>query len=313
MSFNKQTLQNTQDSLFVASQKLKTASGKLRAKIDGKDGTGVGKIAKAGGSLYVLILLLVLYTPLALIIIFSFSNTSNFTFRNGFSIEGYLQIFKSSSSPKLFDSLYNTIVIAIIATIASTILGTFAAIGIFAMKKRTRRITETVNQLPVINSEIVMAVSLVLLFVALKFPTGYIRLIFGHIAFCTPYVILSITPRLMTLDKNLYEAALDLGASPLRAMVTVIIPVIMPGILSGAAMAFTLSLDDFIISQLNKGATTGIDTLSTYIYSSQHNARGLNPFWFAVFSIIIVLVITIVLVLNLIKIKQKKGIVKTFR
>ena len=138
-----------------------------------------------------------------------------------------------------------------------------------------------------------------LFFPRIASPQGYVRVILGHISFCTPYVVLSVMPRLMQMDPNIYEAALDLGASPIKALFKVILPIIFPGIVSGFAMAFTISLDDFIITQLNKGASTGIDTLSTYLYSSLRNASGLRPLWLPVFSIIIVVVVAAVLIINL--------------
>ena len=194
-------------------------------------------------------------------------------------------------------ALKNTLLIAAISSVVSTVLGAFSAIGIFSLGKKARRVVENVNQIPIINSEIVMAVSLMLFFVTFKFPEGYVRLILGHISFCTPYVILSIMPKLASLDPNVYEAALDLGANPIKAMTKVIIPMIAPGIVSGFVMAFTLSMDDFIITQINKGASTGINTLSTYIYADAR-IKGLSPFWFAIFSIIFVVVLGILLVMN---------------
>lgn len=260
----------------------------------------VKKICERG---YIFLVLAMLYLPILLIILFSFFNTSAFSFHKGFSLDAYRAIFDSSVNAKLIDSLKNTLIIAAVSSVAATILGSVSAIGIFSLSKRTRRVVENVNQLPIINSEIVMAFSLMLFFVTFKFPEGYLRLIIGHVSFCTPYVVLSVMPRLMQMDQNIYEAALDLGASPLRALVKVIIPVIFPGIVSGFAMAFTLSMDDFIITQFNKGTTTGIDTLSTYIYSSQRNAGGLQPYWFAIFSIIIVVVVAGLLLVNLRKYK----------
>ncbi len=248
---------------------------------------------------FIFIILALLYAPIVMIIVFSFSNTSNFTFPHGFTLDAYRSILNSSQTPAFLSALKNTLIIASVSSVAATILGSVSAIGIFNLRKRMRKVVENVNQLPIINSEIVMAVSLMLFFVTFKFPQGYVRLIIGHISFCTPYVVLSVMPRLIQMDPNIYEAALDLGASPAKALVKVILPIIYPGIISGFVMAFTLSMDDFIITQINKGATTGIDTLSTYIYSSQHNARGLNPFWFAVFSIIIVFIITLLLIINL--------------
>ncbi|MFA5449634.1 MAG: ABC transporter permease [Clostridia bacterium] len=253
---------------------------------------------------YILLILALLYTPILFIVVFSFSGNSRFTFSDGFTLDSYRAIFTSEQTPYLLQALKNTFFIAAVSSVAATILGSIAAIGIYSLKRRSRRVVENINQLPIINSEIVMAVSLMLFFVTFKFPEGYLRLILAHISFCTPYVVLSVMPRLTQMDPNIYEAALDLGANPFRALVTVLIPIISPGILSGFAMAFTLSLDDFIITQLNKGATTGIDTLSTYIYSSQRNAGGLRPFWFAVFSIIIVAIVTFVLIINLKKAKN---------
>ena len=254
-------------------------------------------VKKVLGKAYIYIILTLLYAPILLIIVYSFSNTSNFSFRHGFSFEAYKSIFTSEKTPELMSALKNTLLIAAISSVVSTVLGAFSAIGIFSLGKKARRVVENVNQIPIINSEIVMAVSLMLFFVTFKFPEGYVRLILGHISFCTPYVILSIMPKLASLDPNVYEAALDLGANPIKAMTKVMIPMIAPGIVSGFVMAFTLSMDDFIITQINKGASTGINTLSTYIYADAR-IKGLSPFWFAIFSIIFVVVLGILLVMN---------------
>ena len=254
-------------------------------------------VKKVLGKAYIYIILALLYAPILLIIVYSFSNTSNFSFRHGFSFEAYKSIFTSEKTPELMSALKNTLLIAAISSVVSTVLGAFSAIGIFSLGKKARRLVENVNQIPIINSEIVMAVSLMLFFVTFKFPEGYVRLILGHISFCTPYVILSIMPKLASLDPNVYEAALDLGANPIKAMTKVMIPMIAPGIVSGFVMAFTLSMDDFIITQINKGASSGINTLSTYIYADAR-IKGLSPFWFAIFSIIFVVVLGILLVMN---------------
>ena len=247
---------------------------------------------------YLAIILAFLYAPIILIIVFSFSNSSTFTFKDGFSFEAYASIFTSEKTPELLEAVKNTFLIAIIASVVSTLLGSVASVGIFSLGKRMRKVVENVNQLPIINSEIVMAVSLMLFFVTFKFPAGYIRIIIGHIAFCTPYLILSVMPKLAQMDPNVYEAALDLGASPVKALFKVMLPMLAPGIVSGFVLSFTLSMDDFIITQINKGAATGINTLSTYIYEDAR-LKGLSPFWFAIFSIIFVVVLAIVLLLNL--------------
>lgn len=254
---------------------------------------------------YLFLLLAVLYAPIILIIIFSFFNTSLFKFDNGFSFEAYKSIFTSDKAPELLSALKNTFIIAIVSSVVSTIIGSLSAIGIYSLKPKPRRVVENVNQLPIINSEIVMAVSLMIFFVTFSFPAGYFRLIIGHISFCTPYVILSILPKLQSMDSNVYEAALDLGANPFKAITKVMLPILTPGIISGFMMAFTLSMDDFIITQINKGAATGINTLSTYIYADAR-IQGLSPFWFAIFSIIFIVVLTTVLVANVIKARKPK-------
>lgn len=258
------------------------------------------KSNKVFAEFYLALVLAVLYLPIVVIIVFSFANNSNFSFENGFTFEAYSAIFAGTAkSAKLLDAIKNTLILALSASAISTVLGAFSTIGIFYSKRATKKLTLTVNQLPMINSEIVMAVSLMVFFATFSvvFPQGWTRLIISHVAFCTPYVVLSILPRLQKMDPNMYEAALDLGATPLGALVKVVFPYIMPGIVSGFAMSFTLSLDDFIITQLNKGET-GIETLSTFIYEDAR-LKSLEPFWFAVFSIFFVVILTFLLVTNL--------------
>ena len=253
---------------------------------------------------YLAVVLALLYLPILLIIVYSFSGTSNFRFTHGFTFDSYKSLF-SEDATALVSAIKNTLILALSATAISTVLGAFSSVGIFCLKKRAKRVTLTVNQLPMINSEIVMAVSLMVFFSAFGFifQQGMTRLIISHVAFCTPYVILSVLPRLSRMDPNMYEAALDLGATPFGAMMKVVFPYITPGIVSGAAMAFTLSLDDFIITQFNKG-DTGIETLSTYIYEDAR-VKSLEPFWFAVFSIFFVVMLTLLLVFNVVKSKKE--------
>jgi len=259
---------------------------------------------------YLFIILAILYAPIILLIIYSFSNSSNFNFDQGFNFEAYIAIFTSPKSPDLWSAIGNTFLIAAVSSVIATIMGTFASIGIFHLGKRSRRIVENVNQFPIINSEIVMAVSLMVFFVTFAFPEGYLRLIIAHIAFCTPYVVLNVLPKLESMDPNIYEAALDLGANPFKALIKVIFPTITPGIVSGFVMAFVMSMDDFIITQINKGTSSGINTLSTFIYSDAR-VQGLEPFWYAIFSIIFVIVLAAVLSVNLVKISKQKKKAKT--
>lgn len=267
----------------------------------------INKKAKFLSNTYLALILALLYLPIVVIIIFSFANNSNFSFSNGFSFDAYIDMVSGDKSQALGEAIKNTLILAVSSSVISTIIGTFATIGIFHLGRRTKKITLTVNQLPMINSEIVMAVALMVFFTAFStiFPQGWTRLIIGHVSFCTPYVVLSILPRLQKMDSNMYEAALDLGANPLSAMCKVVLPYIAPGIVAGAAMAFTLSLDDFIITQINKG-DTGIETLSTFIYEDAR-LKSLEPFWFAVFSIFFVVAITLLLVINIKRGKNEKN------
>ena len=256
------------------------------------------KPSKLFGNLYLAVILTLLYLPIAVIVVYSFSGNSNFTFSQGFTLEAYRSIFTSKQTPQLLEALKNTLIIAAVSSVFATVLGTFAAVGIHALSKRAKSTVLGVNQLPLINSEIVMAVSLMIFFVNVSFiPEGMVRLILSHISFCTPYVVLSVMPKLVQMDPNLYEAAADLGANRFRTMSDVIFPCIFPGVISGFVMAFTISLDDFIITQINKGET-GIETLSTYIYEDAR-LKSLQPFWFAVFSMIFVVVLAVLLLVNL--------------
>ena len=256
-------------------------------------------IARIFADGYLGLVLALLYMPIFLIIVFSFSGSSQFQFSNGFTFDSYASLFDPDQNAGLLSALKYTAILAVSASVISTIFGAFATIGIYALGRRLKKVTLTVNQLPMINSEIVMAVSLMVFFAAFSFifPQGMTRLIISHVAFCTPYVVLSILPRLQKMDPNMYEAALDLGSNPLSAMIKVVFPYLMPGIVSGFAMAFTLSLDDFIITQFNKG-DTGIETLSTYIYEDAR-VKSLEPFWFAVFSIFFVVMFTLLLIINI--------------
>lgn len=255
--------------------------------------------------LFLIVILAFLYAPIIIVIVYSFSNSSNFTWPDGFTFEAYRSIITSDKAEALKDAIVNTLIIAAVSSAIATVMGTISAIGIQTLGRRAKRLALDVNQFPIINSEIVMAVSLMVFFVTFSFPEGYLRLIIAHVTFCTPYVILSVLPKLESLDPSFYEAALDLGASPFKAITKVVFPLIAPSIISGWVLAFTLSLDDFIITQINKGTSTGINTLSTYLYADAR-VQGLEPFWFAIFSIIFVLVLGVVLTVNLVKIRRQK-------
>jgi len=264
------------------------------------------KLKKALGKSYLYIVLLIMYAPLIVLFILSFTYTSVFGKWAGFSMKSYADVFTGKESPKLFDAIGNTLILALISGVIATILGTLAAIGVFNMKKRTKRILMNFNQLPIINAEIVTAVSLMIFFASLSFKPGWFTLIVGHVSFCTPYVLLSVLPRLQQINPNVYEAALDLGASPMRALISVTFPMILPGVISGFLLALTISLDDFVITIFNNG---NVNTLSTYIWYDA-SKRGLSPSTKAVSVLIFVLIYAILLAVNIWKAKKHKGEVK---
>jgi spermidine/putrescine transport system permease protein len=196
----------------------------------------------------------------------------------------------------LIDAIKNTLTIALLAAIASTLLGSLAAIGIFNMRGRKKQAINFLNDIPILNPDIITGISLFLLFVSLGISQGYTTVVLAHIAFCTPYVVLSVMPRLVQMNPNIYEAALDLGATPMQAMRRVILPEIRPGMISGFILAFTLSIDDFAVTIFTNG-TDGLETLSTFIYADARKG-GLTPELRALSTIILVVVLILLLVVN---------------
>ncbi len=255
-------------------------------------------VKKSLAKSYLLLVLIFMYAPIIFILILSFfTSGERFSLAGKLTFNNYIAIFTSRASPLLMDAVKNTVIIASVSSVIATVMGTVAAIGLFHMKKKSQQLVSGMNQLPIINSEIVMAVSLMVFFVTFSFPSGYLRLILGHISFCAPYVVLSVLPRLYQIDPNIYEAALDLGANPTKALFKVQLPMLLPSVISGFIMSFTISLDDFIITQINKGATSGINTISTYLYEDTRS-HGFQSFWTPVFSIIFIVVLTTLIIVN---------------
>ncbi len=245
---------------------------------------------------YLLLLLVMLYAPIIIIAIFSFTKSRVLGNWTGFSTELYTSLFSGGVSDRLIDAIQNTFLIALTAATVSTILGTIAAIGINDLRYRKRRAINFVNNIPILNPDIITGISLFLLFVSMGISQGYVTVILAHIAFCTPYVVLSIMPRLVQMNPNIYEAALDLGATPMQAMRRVIIPEIRPGMISGFILAFTLSIDDFAVTIFTNG-TDGLETLSTFIYADARKG-GLTPELRALSTIILVVVLILLVVVN---------------
>ena len=245
---------------------------------------------------YLWVLLALLYAPIIIIGIFSFTEAKVLGNWTGFSTKLYTSLFSGGVRHSLLDAIENTFTIAIIAAAVSTILGSIAAIGIYNMRGRKRQVITFLNNIPMLNPDIITGISLFLLFVSLGITQGYTTVVLAHIAFCTPYVVLSVMPRLQQMNPNIYEAALDLGATPFQALRKVIIPEIRPGMISGFILAFTLSIDDFAVTIFTIG-NQGLETLSTFIYADARKG-GLTPELRPLSTIIFVTVLLLLIIIN---------------
>ena len=246
--------------------------------------------------IYIALLLVLLYSPILIIIIFSFTEAKVLGNWTGFSLKLYASLFQAGVHHSLTSALWNTLIIGLISAFVSMILGTVAAIGIFNLKSRARNAVQFVNNIPILNPDIITAISLFLLFVSLGITQGYTTVILAHITFCTPYVVLSVYPRLQRMNENLYEAALDLGATPFYALRKILLPELRPGMISGFILAFTLSIDDFVVTLFTIG-NEGLETLSTYIYADARKG-GLTPELRPLSAIIFITVLVLLLVIN---------------
>ncbi|SHJ70114.1 ABC transporter permease [Paramaledivibacter caminithermalis] len=241
--------------------------------------------------LYSFLIYLFLYAPILILIIFSFNNSKSRGSWGGFTLKWYGALFKDS---QIMSALYYTITVAVTSSIIATLIGTAAAIGIYSMNRKQKNIVMNLTYIPVLNADIVTGISLMILFIFIKLPLGFMTLLIAHITFNIPYVILSVLPKLKQLDNNLYEAALDLGATPWYALWKVIIPEIMPGIITGALLAFTLSIDDFVISFFTTGS--GVSNLSIIIYSMAR--RGIKPKINALSTLMFITVLSLLFIIN---------------
>ena len=261
---------------------------------------GTKLLRKFVSDFYMVLILIFLYAPILTMMVLSFNRSKSRTQWGGFTLQWYTQMFDSRS---IMSALSTTLIIAFLAALIATLLGTVAAISIQAMKPIPRTVFLGITNIPMLNAEIVTGISLMLCFIAFGISLGFKTLLISHITFCIPYVILSVLPKLKQTDKYIYEAALDLGASPLRAFFKVVLPDIMTGILSGFLLAFTMSLDDFIITHFTKGA--GINTLSTLIYSEVR--RGIRPSMYALSTIIFLVVLILLIFVNFRTSKKTEG------
>ena len=256
-----------------------------------KDKKVLGKVGMA-------LLLVFFYAPILFMIVFSFNSSKSLTHFTGFSLCWYEAMLKNHG---MMESLYVTIVIALLATVISTIVGTITAIGLSKSKKVLRAFVSQVNDFPIMNPEIVTAIGLMLLFITFQIEKGFVTLLLAHVAFCIPYVILSIMPKIKSLDPNLADAAMDLGATPWQALIKVIVPQIMPGIVSGALIAFTMSFDDFVISYFVTGQ--GVKNLSIMVYTM---SKRINPSVNAISTLVVLLITITLTIVNILPIIRKK-------
>ena len=240
---------------------------------------------------YLVIILIFLYAPIVTMMVLSFNNSKSRTQWGGFTLKWYLEMFEAST---VMDALSNTLVIAFASALIAAVIGTAAAIAINSMGRVPKTIVMGITNIPMLNAEIVTGISLMLLFISMGVRFGFGTILLSHITFNIPYVILSVMPRMKQLNPSTFEAAMDLGASRLRAFFSVVFPDLLPGILSGFLMAFTMSLDDFIITHFTKGP--GIDTLSTKIYTEVK--KGIKPEMYALSTLIFVAVLLLLFLVN---------------
>ena len=256
-------------------------------------------MARSMQKLYIGLIFLFLYAPIATMMVLSFNDSRTRAKWGGFTFHWYASLVQNES---IMRALANTISIALISAVAATLIGTVACVAIMRMKKRTRALSLGVTNIPMLNADIVTGISLMLLFISLGLRFGYGTILLSHITFNIPYVILCIMPRMRQLNPSTYEAALDLGAGPVHGFMKVVLPDIMPGIVAGFLMAFTMSLDDFIITHFTKGA--GVDTLSTKIYAEVK--KGVKPEMYALSTLIFVSVLLLLWLVNRIPEKNER-------
>ena len=252
---------------------------------------------KTGKMIFIGLVLAFLYLPILVLAVYSFTKSTNIGAIRGFSMHNYVTLF---STPELVNMITGTIALALGASALATILGTVGAIGSFYSKKRTATMLNTLNQIPVVNADVVTGFSIcILLVVVLGISKDtFIPLVAGHVTLCAPFVFLSVIPKLKQMDSSIYEAALDLGATPFTARTRVVIPQIMPGIVSGFALSVTLSLDDYFVATYTKPAT--FDTISTYVVNATKGAQtNIKTALWALSTVIFVCVVLLVLIMNI--------------
>ena len=249
------------------------------------------KMKKALSNCYLSLIVLFMYAPIATLVVLSFNSGRSRAKWSGFTTDWYLEMLADDT---IMAALRNTLIIAFLSALIATILGTLAAIGINNMKSWSRNTVMSITNIPMLNADIVTGISLMLCFIAFKISLGFHTILIAHITFNLPYVMLSVMPKVRQSSKDTYEAALDLGATPIQAFFKVVLPELMPGVTSGFMLAFTMSLDDFIITHFTRGA--GIDTISTLVYSQVR--KGISPTMYALSTVIFLTVFIVLMIGN---------------
>ena len=258
---------------------------------------------KIGSKIFMLLMMIFFYAPIIYIIVFSFNGSRSLTHLDGFSLRWYEKMFNDRT---MMESVWYTIIIAVLSTIISTVVGTITSIGLSKSRPILKKTVEQINNFPIMNPEIVTAIGLLMFFSALGVKKGFTTLLLAHVMFCIPYVMLSVTPKLRSLDPNLADAAMDLGATPWQALTKVIVPQVMPGIISGALIAFTMSFDDFIISYFVTG--NGVSNISILVYTM---SKRVNPSINALSTLVILIITDVLVIVNIIPIFREKKEKKT--
>lgn len=256
--------------------------------------------SKVFSIIFIIVMAILVYAPTLLLMVYSFTTSKTIGTWNGFSFELYGEMF---SDPEIMTALLNTLIVGITSSLLASLIGVVSSVGIHAMKKSGRRLMDGVTQITMVNADIVTAAAFMMFFIIVKFiPDGYATLIVAHTVICIPYVIMSVLPKLSQLDPNVYEAGLDLGATPNKTLWKVMVPQLLPAIISGFALAFTISLDDFTISTF---VSSSVETIPQYLYNKL-KFKGVLPVLRALSTLILVVAFVILLTINIVQNRKKK-------
>ena len=256
--------------------------------------------SKVASIIFITIMALFIYMPIVLLMVYSFTTSKTIGEWNGFSFDLYVEMF---SDPEIMTALLNTLIVGVTASLLASIIGVITSVGIYSMKKTGRKLMDGITQITMVNADIVTAAAFMMFFILVQIiPDGYATLIVAHTVICTPYVIMSVLPKLSQLDPNVYEAGLDLGATPTKTLWKVMVPQLLPAIISGFALAFTISLDDFTISTF---VSSSVDTIPQYLYNKL-KFKGVMPVLRALSTLILVVAFVILITINIVQNRKKK-------